>query len=138
MKLTLAAFAFLAVFFIDIDPHILTLDWSSPSLALANGNSKPDKTHLETLARLERYKAIAQQCHRLNIRQLFVGHHSGDQVETVLFRLSRASGIDGLAGIQPDAPFGVVNVQEALDLRVVRPLMSVSKVCSYRNELLDM
>ncbi|KAF9307315.1 hypothetical protein BGZ74_007126 [Mortierella antarctica] len=112
---------------LDIDPHILTLDWSSPSLALANGNSKPDKTHLETLARLERYKAIAQQCHRLNIRQLFVGHHSGDQVETVLFRLSRASGIDGLAGIQPDAPFGVVNVQEALDLRVVRPLMSVSK-----------
>ncbi|KAG0090362.1 hypothetical protein BGZ93_006344 [Podila epicladia] len=112
---------------LDIDPHILTLDWSSPALALANGNSIPDKTHLETLARLERYKAIAQQCHRLNIRQLFVGHHSGDQVETVLFRFSRASGIDGLAGIQPDAPFGVVNVQEALDLRIVRPLMNVSK-----------
>ncbi|KAG0039860.1 hypothetical protein BGZ82_006412 [Podila clonocystis] len=112
---------------LDIDPHILTLNWSSPSLALTNGLNKPDKTHLETLARLERYKAIAQQCHHLNIRQLFVGHHSGDQVETVLFRFSRASGIDGLAGIQPDAPFGVVNVQEALDLRVIRPLMNISK-----------
>ncbi|KAG0032900.1 hypothetical protein BGZ81_009848 [Podila clonocystis] len=112
---------------LDIDPHILTLDWSSPSLVLTNGNNKPDKSHLETLARLERYKAIARQCHHLNIRQLFVGHHSGDQVETVLFRFSRASGIDGLAGIQPDAPFGVVNVQEALDLRIIRPLLNISK-----------
>ncbi|KAG0332228.1 hypothetical protein BG000_010227 [Podila horticola] len=112
---------------LDIHPHILTLDWSSQSLTLTNGNNKPGKAHLETLARLERYKVIAQQCRHLDIRQLFVGHHSGDQAETVLFRFSRASGIDGLAGIQPDAPFGVVNIREALDLRVVRPLLSVSK-----------
>ncbi|KAF9311777.1 DnaJ sub C member 10 [Podila horticola] len=120
---------------LDIHPHILTLDWSSQSLTLTNGNNKPGKAHLETLARLERYKVIAQQCRHLDIRQLFVGHHSGDQAETVLFRFSRASGIDGLAGIQPDAPFGVVNVQEALDLRVVRPLLSVSKVFILLNEL---
>jgi tRNA(Ile)-lysidine synthase TilS/MesJ len=130
----LTVFCYHALSFVDIHPHILTLDWSSPSLTLTNGNNKPDKTHLETLARLERYKAIAQQCHHLDIRQLFVGHHSGDQVETVLFRFARASGLDGLAGIQPDAPFGVVNVQEALDLRVVRPLLSVSKVCKFLNE----
>lgn len=131
----LTVFCYHTLSCIDIHPHILTLDWSSQSLTLTNGNNKPGKAHLETLARLERYKVIAQQCRHLDIRQLFVGHHSGDQAETVLFRFSRASGIDGLAGIQPDAPFGVVNVQEALDLRVVRPLLSVSKVFILLNEL---
>jgi len=77
---------------------------------------------------LERYRVIAEKCHALQIQELFVGHHSGDQVETVLFRLSRASGIDGLAGIQSLAPFGVLNVPEALDLQVARPLLDFDKV----------
>ncbi|KAG0272491.1 hypothetical protein BGZ95_011761, partial [Linnemannia exigua] len=88
---------------------------------------KPNKTHLETQARLGRYKAIAEQCHDFGIEDLFVGHHAGDQVETTIFRFSRASGIDGLAGIQSLAPLGVLAVPEALDIRVVRPLLQVSK-----------
>ncbi|KAG0005486.1 hypothetical protein BGZ79_004486 [Entomortierella chlamydospora] len=88
---------------------------------------KPDKTHLETKARLERYKVIAKQCHSLQIKDLYVGHHSGDQVETVVFRFSRASGIDGLAGIQGVAPLSVLNVVEGLNIRVARPLLNVSK-----------
>lgn len=61
-----------------------------------------------------------------------MGHHAGDQVETTLFRFSRASGIDGLAGIQRLAPLGVLASPEALDIRVVRPLLQVSKVSSVR------
>ncbi|KAF8945378.1 hypothetical protein BGZ47_002794 [Haplosporangium gracile] len=130
---------------LNVVPHVLTLDWSTPdSLELDHHNhsyshsdnqnnqlteasQKPDKIHLETKARLRRYKAIAQQCHALSIEDLFVGHHAGDQVETTLFRFSRASGIDGLAGIQGLAPLGVLAVPEALDIRVVRPLLQVSK-----------
>ncbi|KAF9152719.1 hypothetical protein BG015_004813 [Linnemannia schmuckeri] len=130
---------------LNVVPHVLTLDWSTPdSLELDYHNhnhshndnqdnqltetsQKPDKIHLETKARLRRYKAIAQQCHALSIEDLFVGHHAGDQVETTLFRFSRASGIDGLAGIQGLAPLGVLAVPEALDIRVVRPLLQVSK-----------
>ncbi|KAG9066092.1 hypothetical protein KI688_001311 [Linnemannia hyalina] len=122
----------------NIVPHVLMLDWSTPdSLELDHNphqdshltetSQKPDKTHLETKARLRRYKAIAQQCHDLSIEDLFVGHHAGDQVETTLFRFSRASGIDGLAGIQSLAPLGVLASPEALDIRVVRPLLQVSK-----------
>ncbi|KAF9941397.1 hypothetical protein BGZ65_003880 [Modicella reniformis] len=102
-----------------------TLDSSEGSLTTAT--HKPDKIHLETKARLERYKAIAFQCQILQIKDLFVGHHSGDQVETVLFRFSRASGIDGLAGIQGVAPLGVLNVVEARDIKVLRPLLNVTK-----------
>ncbi|KAG0292077.1 hypothetical protein BGZ96_004564 [Linnemannia gamsii] len=127
---------------LNVVPHVLTLDWSTPdSLELdhhsSNFNSKqqlgetpqkPEKAHLETKARLRRYKAIAQQCYGLAIEDLFVGHHAGDQVETTLFRFSRASGIDGLAGVQSLAPLSVLAVPEALDIRVVRPLLHVSKV----------
>ncbi|KAF9411981.1 hypothetical protein BGZ94_001187 [Podila epigama] len=113
---------------LGISPHVLTLDWSASSIrATTTPGNRPEQAHLETMARLERYKAIAQQCYRLGIRHLFVGHHAGDQVETVIFRFSRASGIDGLAGIQPDAPLGVIHVQEALNLRVIRPLLGISK-----------
>lgn len=122
---------------------MLSLDWSIPdSLELDHNlhqdshfteiSQIPDKTHLETKARLRRYKTIAQKCHDLSIEDLFVGHHAGDQVETTLFRFSRASGIDGLAGIQSIAPLGVVACPEALDIRVVRPLLQVSKVSRVR------
>ncbi|KAG0204159.1 hypothetical protein BGX33_008673 [Mortierella sp. NVP41] len=126
---------------LNVVPHVLTLDWSTPdSLDLDHHHNKgeqlnstndvsqkPDRIHLETKARLRRYMAIAQKCHALSIENLFVGHHAGDQVETTLFRFSRASGIDGLAGIQSLAPLGVLAVPEALDIRVVRPLLQVSK-----------
>ncbi|KAG0329366.1 hypothetical protein BGZ99_002372 [Dissophora globulifera] len=122
---------------LDVTPHILTLSWSKADndrQTDSTGESlstiitrKPGKSHLETQARLERYKAIALRCHDLQIQDLFVGHHAGDQVETVLFRFSRASGIDGLSGVQQVAPLGVLNVVEALDVRVLRPLLQVTK-----------
>ena len=37
---------------------------------------------------------------------LVTGHHRGDQVETVLYRLLRGSGVHGLGGIQPERSFG--------------------------------
>ncbi|KAF9949144.1 hypothetical protein BGZ70_001911 [Mortierella alpina] len=137
-----AAFVAQQVQLLGITPHVLTLDWSTDTLNDHKGISgvednnknnvsrliqKPDKAHLETQARLERYKVIAQRCHALQIQDLFVGHHAGDQVETTLFRFTRASGIDGLAGIQGVAPVGVVNVAEALGISVIRPLLTVDK-----------
>ncbi|KAG9321849.1 hypothetical protein KVV02_005303 [Mortierella alpina] len=137
-----AAFVAQQVQLLGIIPQVLTLDWTTSSLNHHKNNSgvghsnrnnghrpvqKPDKAHLETQARLERYKVIAQRCHALQIQDLYVGHHAGDQVETTLFRFTRASGIDGLAGMQGVAPVGVVNVVEALGISVIRPLLTVDK-----------
>ncbi|KAF9959008.1 hypothetical protein BGZ72_010448 [Mortierella alpina] len=137
---TEAAYVAQQVQLLGITPQVLTLDWTTSS---SNGHKsidghssrntkhglvqKPDKAHLETQARLERYKVIAQRCHALQIQDIFVGHHAGDQVETTLFRFTRASGIDGLSGIQGVAPVGVVNVVEALGISVIRPLLTVDK-----------
>ncbi|KAF9114323.1 hypothetical protein BGX27_011143 [Mortierella sp. AM989] len=138
-----AAFVAEQVKTLNVTPHVLTLDWiGTHGLDMCtamnikydrdlgyihNKSTQPDKAHLETKARLERYKVIAKQCHSLRIKDLFVGHHSGDQVETVVFRLSRASGIDGLAGIQSVTPLGVLNVVEGLNVRIIRPLLCASK-----------
>ncbi|KAF9971583.1 DnaJ sub C member 10 [Actinomortierella ambigua] len=111
---------------LGIEPHVLHLDWTA-GIESACQNAKPDKAHLETLARTKRYDAIAHQCAKLSIRHLFVGHHAGDQVETVLFRLARASGIDGLAGIQSISPMGVIHTAQAKSIQVIRPLLSATK-----------
>ena len=50
---------------------------------------------------------------------LVTGHHRDDQVETVLYRLLRGSGVHGLGGIQPERSFG--------SSILVRPLLACSR-----------
>ncbi len=50
-------------------------------------------------ARECRYRILIQACRSLDIRHLLLGHHAGDQVETVAMRVLRGSRNDGLAGM---------------------------------------
>jgi tRNA(Ile)-lysidine synthase TilS/MesJ len=102
---------------------------------------------LETLARQERYALLARACRDHQIRWLFVGHHADDQQETAIFRLARASGIYGLAGLAPVAswPFPYALEAASIDaslmtpngphtirqtaLGLLRPLLTIPKVC---------
>jgi len=54
---------------------------------------------VEAAARQERYQLLAEAAERLGVRYLATGHTRDDQVETVLFRLLRGSGLRGLRGI---------------------------------------
>jgi tRNA(Ile)-lysidine synthase len=54
------------------------------------------------------------------IAAVLTAHHQDDQAETVIMRLARGSGVDGLAGIPPVRPLA-----DAIDL--VRPLLAFSK-----------
>jgi tRNA(Ile)-lysidine synthase len=68
------------------------------SLTWAHGGARP-RSALQAQARLARYRLLAGWCRRRGVLHLALAHHAGDQAETVLMRLARGAGIDGLAGM---------------------------------------
>lgn len=90
-----------------IEAHILSLELAS----------SPDA--MQERARLARYVALGAWCRQQDVLHLMVGHHQGDQAETMLFRLTRDSGLSGLAAM----PL----VREQDGIRLIRPLLGVSK-----------
>jgi tRNA(Ile)-lysidine synthase TilS/MesJ len=103
----------------------LTLDWPR--------NQRPAAALLETEARKVRYAQLAHACSDIGTRWLWLGHHADDAQETLLFRLSRASGVFGLAGLMPMAPWPFpydqsLAKQQQYGLYLLRPLLSIPKV----------
>jgi tRNA(Ile)-lysidine synthase len=86
--------------------------------------AKPD-TGLQAAARAARYQLMREYMGAHDIAILFTAHTRDDQAETLLMRLARGSGLDGLSAIAPwidaDACIG------AGALRIVRPLLGVAK-----------
>ena len=80
--------------------------------------SKP-AANVEAVARRARYDLLSRWCARRGLLHLALGHHLDDQAETLLLRLGRGSGLDGLAAMAP--------VAELPRLRLLRPLIGVPK-----------
>ena len=93
--------------------EICILDADVPTLAKQNGRG------LEEEARAVRYEYFAELMRARNIPLLVTAHHADDNLETMLFRLARGTGLDGLGGIKPVRPFA--------GGMLVRPLLSVSR-----------
>ena len=70
---------------------------------------------LAARARTARYAALTAACREAGLVDLLLGHHAGDQAETVLMRQRRRSGPAGLAGMAA--------LVETDDLRLLRPLL---------------
>ncbi len=87
--------------------HILT--WQ--------GKKKP--ANIQANARKARYRLMADFCIANNINFLGVAHTSEDQAETVLMRIMRGSGIDGLAGINAS--------KTMYGITIIRPLLNCSR-----------
>jgi tRNA(Ile)-lysidine synthase len=68
-----------------------------------NVKQQADSTrqNLEELARQTRYDFLQRTARRIGAAKIAVGHTLNDQAETILFRLIRGSGIEGLAAIHP-------------------------------------
>ncbi len=77
------------------------------------------KTGIQAAARRARYDLLASACQAGAKACIVTAHTEDDQAETVLMRLRRGSGVDGLAGM--DA------VSEWDGVAVVRPLLCFSK-----------
>jgi tRNA(Ile)-lysidine synthase len=70
---------------------------------------------VQAWARAARYEALAGWAGEERLEALLTAHHADDQAETLLMRLSRGSGLSGLAGIRAVAEIG--------GLVVCRPLL---------------
>lgn len=74
----------------------------------------------EVAARNARYDYLLELAHRTGARYIATAHTSDDQAETILHRILRGTGIQGLAGIP-----GMRSLSESVN--VVRPLLDVSR-----------
>ena len=80
-------------------------------VALANDN-------LEQAARRARYEFLTRAAERHETHLVLTGHTMDDQAETVLLRLLRGSGAEGLAGMEP-----VRKLMTGSDCLLVRPML---------------
>ena len=71
--------------------------------------------NLQSWARTQRYALIEQWRVAHGIDWIMTAHHADDQLETLLMRLNRGSGVAGLAGVRGRSG------------RVIRPLLAESK-----------
>ena len=81
--------------------------------------SPVDNTSEDSLRRL-RYAALEEIAKRVGARYIATGHHQNDQLETVLFRIFRGTGIEGLQGIPKVRHLGN-------GISLVRPLLSLDR-----------
>src|SRR5262245_1392028 len=74
---------------------------------------------LQATARAARYGLLSAWCRRHGVLHLALAHQQEDQAETLLLRLARGSGLDGLAAIAP--------VAERAGVRLIRPLLPIAR-----------
>lgn len=78
--------------------------------------------NLEQAARRARYEFLGAIARSLGARAVLTAHTMDDQAETVLLRLLRGSGIDGLCGMEIVRP-----LEAAGDVLLMRPLLGWAK-----------
>jgi tRNA(Ile)-lysidine synthase len=74
---------------------------------------------LQEAARAARYRLLVESAAAAGALHLMLAHHQDDQAETLLLRLARGSGLDGLSGMAA--------IRELPELRLLRPLLSQPK-----------
>ncbi len=84
--------------------------------------AKRSADNLEQAARRARYEFLAKTAKRKQAQLVLTAHTMDDQAETVLLRLLRGSGADGLTGIEPVRP-----LDSKSNVSLVRPLVIWAK-----------
>lgn len=80
-------------------------------LAYADAN----KISSEEAGRVLRYAFFDEIMQRENIQKIAIAHNKNDQAETILMRIMRGTGLDGIVGIKP------------VNGRIIRPLLFCSR-----------
>ena len=77
--------------------------------------SAPISGNVQSEARAVRYALLQKHADAAGCDWIATAHHADDQLETVLMRVARGSGIDGLAGVR------------ARQGRIIRPMLTFTK-----------
>lgn len=77
------------------------------------------RANVQAAARDARYALLTAWCRDHGVLHLALGHHREDQAETLLLRLGRGSGVDGLAAMAA--------IAETPWLRLLRPLLDMPR-----------
>ncbi|MGM9637522.1 MAG: tRNA lysidine(34) synthetase TilS [Eubacteriales bacterium] len=77
--------------------------------------AKQEKKGLEECAREHRYGVMEEFCHRMNIDRIATAHNADDNLETLLFHLTRGAATGDAMGISP------------IRGRIIRPLLLCTK-----------
>jgi tRNA(Ile)-lysidine synthase len=77
------------------------------------------RTGLQAKAREARYRLLAEWCAKHDAEGVVTAHTLDDQAETLLMRLARGSGLDGLSAMGSET--------EIFGARVFRPLLGISR-----------
>ena len=93
------------------------------------------ESRIQELARRARYDLMAEYMKDHALSHLFLAHHLDDQAETFLFRLSKGSGLDGLASMLPrqnfckssDSVHRSDNIGTGQYFELCRPLLNTPK-----------
>ena len=96
---------------------------------LAWDGPKPP-TGIQAAARRARYGLMTRFMRANGVAALLTAHTRDDQAETLLMRLARGSGVDGLMAMAPRTPFAELEDADGLDaeaIQVLRPLLGVAK-----------
>ena len=105
-----------------IRTDVLKLNWSDPNSE--NFSIAPGKLMIKS--RENRYRILFEACKRNDIPLLLTGHNLEDDIITMFYRISRMSGLDGLAGMKQATtfPFTAPNSDSTF---ILRPLLTVPK-----------
>ncbi|KAJ3692223.1 hypothetical protein LUZ60_012573 [Juncus effusus] len=105
--------------------EIASCDWPA---------GRPKLGHLQESAREVRYQKFMDVCVKRQIGILLVAHHSDDQAELLVLRLSRNSGVLGLAGMAFISQLfpKYLNPEINNGLLLVRPMLDFSKDDMYK------
>lgn len=75
-------------------------------------------------ARKFRYQEIFKYAAKNNSKIILLGHNRGDQIETIIFRMLRETGLDGLCAMRE---LQLVFQQELGSFLIARPLLSINR-----------
>lgn len=87
--------------------------------------ARKNSESIEVAARRLRYSFLAEVARRNNCNKIALGHNADDNIETILHRIIRGTGVRGLAGIP--GVRGLPDTEGLSELTIVRPLLTTPR-----------